>query len=183
MQRQMMRHIRRVPRILIRQQRKRILQRPLRTPSLIMRKLRRYRFPEINSLLKKPIIIIMHRAIACSAAVAAAISIHLIEPPMLMRVVELHVLIHHVVVGVGVVTVAVAAAGGGAGPDLGAAVDHLDELAALEAEVDVLVLFEYLGVVRFGELEGAVDVAVEDGDADYCGGVSGGRAGWVWGWG
>lgn len=172
MQRQMMRYIRRIPRILIRQQRKRILQRPLRSAPLIMRKLRRDRLPEINSLLEEPIIVIMHRAIASAAA--AAVSVHLIEPPVvLVRVVELHVLIHHVVVGVVVAVVPVAAGGGGAGADLGAAVDHLDEFAALEAEVDVLVLFEYFGVVGFGELQGAVDVAVEDGVTDFWKGVSG----------
>lgn len=168
MQRQMMRHIRRVHRILIRHQRKRIPQRPLRTLSLIMRELRRNRLPEINSLLKEPIIIIVHRAIGRTSSVAAAaVGVHLIEPPILLvRVVELHVLVHHVVVGV-VFVMAVCAAGGGAGADLGAAVDHLDEFAALEAEVDVLVVFEHFGVVGFGELERAVHVAVEDGVADF----------------
>lgn len=173
MQRQMMRHVRRVRRILIRHQRKRILERALRTPSLIMRKLCRYRLPEINSLLEEPIIVVMHRAIGDTCAVTA-ISVHLVEAPVvLVRVVELHVLVDHVVVGVIVVGVAVAAADGGSGPDLGAAVDHLDEFAALEAEVDVFVLFEYLWVVGLGELEGLVDVAVKDGDSDYCKGVSG----------
>lgn len=75
-------------------------------------------------------------------------------------------MVHHVVVGV-VFVMAVCAAGGGAGADLGAAVDHLDEFAALEAEVDVLVVFEHFGVVGFGELERAVHVAVEDGVADF----------------
>lgn len=172
-----MRHIRRTPRILIRQQCKRILQRALRTLSLIMRKFRRDGLPEMYSLLKKPIIIVVDRTIGCSTV--SAVSVHPIKAAVLLvRVVQLHVLIYHVVVGVvvvGGVGVAVTAwrAGGGAGADLGAAVDHLDKFAALEAEVDVLVLFEDFGVVGFSELEGAVNVAFEDGVADFCEGLMG----------
>jgi hypothetical protein len=46
-------------------------------------------------------------------------------------------------------------------------VDHLNEFAALEAEVDFLVILEDFGVVGFGEVQGGVDVAFEDGVTDF----------------
>lgn len=52
---------------------------------------------------------------------------------------------------------------------LGVLPDHLDELAAPQTEVDLLVDREDLGVVRIGEFEGLVDVALEDGPAYFCG--------------
>lgn len=81
------------------------------------------------------------------------------------------------IVGVGVVvTVCFLRAVCGCGVDLlehlGALASHLDESEAAETEVDVLVIFEDMGIVNVGVFEGSFDVSFQYCCADACVSVS-----------
>jgi hypothetical protein len=46
--------------------------------------------------------------------------------------------------------------------DFGCSSVHLDEFVALEAEIDICIVLEHVGVVCPGQLQSSVDVAFDD---------------------